>query len=223
MILENANVTVLSQLMGPLPEEGRQYRIYADGVEIFPKNLTIVGDAAWMVGTRPEGWQGVLYRELGGGGNVTIPWARLPDGKVLVGMILENRSNMGNEKVWCAMGGMIDPGETRKEAQAREDMEEGGLDTQDAQLLPGLGVVQDRLFYVARLEAGEGLHCYEKQYHFNQLEDLGDGTWRAKPGLVNHKKESQVLFLPIGEAAVKTADSVMLSAILKLAVKLGKV
>ena len=63
-----------------LPAEGdRKCKIFADGKEIFPGSLTVEHDTwALKVGIRPEGWQGFLFRENGGGGSFTIPWALGP-------------------------------------------------------------------------------------------------------------------------------------------------
>lgn len=220
---QNPNVVMLTQLMSPLPDGERTYSVFADGIEISPKNLFITGQGGevWMLGVRKEGWQGMLYRENGGGGNVTLPWARLDDGNILVGLIEEHRPNMGNGFSLCAMGGALDTGETRAESQEREADEEAGLNTKAAQLLPGPGVVQDRLFYVADVTAGEGIRCFELQFDPSLLEECGGGTWHAKLGVVNHKRESQLVFVPIWQAVQMASDAMALCAIAKLAAKLA--
>ncbi|MEK7514452.1 MAG: NUDIX domain-containing protein [Patescibacteria group bacterium] len=217
-------VQVLEGFMKPFEKgEERKYRIFADGKEIFPETLRIEGhgECAWMLGTRPEGWQGLLYREVGGGGSVTVPWVRMENGDILVGMVHEKRPNMGESPVWCAIGGMITPGETREQARLREGEEESGMKTHDAHFLPGPGVVQDRLFYIANIEKGEGVQCFGKEYSMDILEPAGESVWRPKLGTINHKKESLTHFFHLQDAALMTSDSLMMSAILKLAIKLG--
>lgn len=220
--IDNVLDTLKGLIREPLKGE-RKFRVFLDDQEVFPGVAVIRTESdAWMVGTRPEGWQGLLYREIGGGGNVTIPWARGENGQVLVGMALENRPNLGKAPVWCAIGGFIDPGETRDQAQVREAAEESGLDTSGAKGLPGTGVVADRLYYVADVGKGEGVHIYEHELRMDQLEPAGENVWRPKPGMLHHKKESLTRFFPIGQAALMTGDSYMLAAILRLAVYLGQ-
>ena len=172
--MENIKVVteVLDGLMPyALPAEGkRKCKIFADGKEIFPGSLTVEHDTwALKVGIRPEGWQGFLFRENGGGGSFTIPWACGPKGEILVGMVQENRPNMGGP-VWCIMGGFVDLGENHDQSQKREAAEEGGLDTGGAKKLPGVGIVSNRLFWVADVKGGEGGRVFEKEYFFLQLE-----------------------------------------------------
>ncbi|MDO8590550.1 MAG: NUDIX hydrolase, partial [bacterium] len=89
-------------------------------------------------GLRPEGYDGWAFREAGGGGDVTLPFSFTPDGELLIGLLLESRANMGDQPVWCVIGGFIDAGETHEMAQAREAVEEAGIDARKAQILPGL-------------------------------------------------------------------------------------
>ena len=228
--MENIKVVteVLDGLMPyALPAEGkRKCKIFADGKEIFPGSLTVEHDTwALKVGIRPEGWQGFLFRENGGGGSFTIPWACGPKGEILVGMVQENRPNMGGP-VWCIMGGFVDLGENHDQSQKREAAEEGGLDTGGAKKLPGVGIVSNRLFWVADVKGGEGGRVFEKEYLLNQLEPVEgeEDVWKPKEGIIKYKKKESVIhFFPVAKAITITGDAFMLSGISQLLVKLGKV
>ena len=83
-----------------------------------------------------NGFDGWIWEETGGGGAITLPYFYLGR-QLFVGLIKENRLNMGGEAL-CILGGFIDPGESHKKAQAREAQEEAGLETVKAKELPGL-------------------------------------------------------------------------------------
>lgn len=91
-------------------------------------------------GLRPEGYDSWVFRENAGGGALTLPYTITDGGKLYIALVKENRPNMGKEPVWCAIGGFVDVGETHDQAQAREAHEESGLNTNRAQLLPGVNI-----------------------------------------------------------------------------------
>jgi len=173
-------------------------------------------------GLRPEGYDGWVFREAGGGGAVTIPYAFSPDRELLIGLLCENRANMGDEPVWCVMGGFVNPGgETHKEAQIRESSEESGIDVVRANGLPGVHTNSNRAFYVADVKAGEGVQGYGLELPFDWLEkEEGNETWKFKDvaQLVDFKKTINVRFFPWRKAVEMTADALARSAIAQLLV-----
>lgn len=79
-------------------------------------------------GLHPQGYDGIMIREFGGGGSVTIPYMIHPEtGGVYIGVVKEYRPLMGGE-VWNVPRGFIDYGETHRQAAEREDIEEMGYE-----------------------------------------------------------------------------------------------
>ena len=179
----------------------KHWTVTVDGKIVTPRHIEISsrwGTLAWGAKLetgrekRCEGWS---FAEAGGGGAVTIPYV-LHNGTTLVGMILEDRPNLGSKAAWCAIGGFIDPGESHREAQAREAAEEAGVDTEKARELAGLPATQDRLYYVSDIEKGEGLHTYALEMSMDALEADGD-HWRLKEGAgAGFKAPALVGFFP---------------------------
>ena len=173
-------------------------------------------------GQRPEGYPSWVFREVHGGGAVTLVSAITDDGELLIGLVQEKRANMtGGELqlVLCIVGGFVDPDEDHDQAQAREGSEEVGLDTVKAQALPGLPINPNRAFFVADINKGEGVVPYALQLPMEMLEfDAQAGHWEIKEkGLLpSVKKEADLVFLPWYEAVTKTADAFALAAIARL-------
>lgn len=77
-------------------------------------------------GMRPEGYDGVVISERGGGGSVSIPWMKDPDtGCIYIGLVQEKRSTLGS-KTWNVPRGFLDLGEGHDQAATRELSEETG-------------------------------------------------------------------------------------------------
>jgi ADP-ribose pyrophosphatase YjhB (NUDIX family) len=171
-------------------------------------------------GLRPEGYDAWSFREAGGGGAVTLPYAVSPNGELLVGLLKENRANMGGH-VFCIMGGFVNPSESHADAQKREGTEESGLDTAHAEPLPGLGINSNRLFFVADA-ATEGVKAYSLHIPFTWLQ-TANNCFKLKPDntCLDPKKSENLCFFPWAEAAYMTADAFAHAAILKLLIKLS--
>ena len=174
-------------------------------------------------GVRPEGYDSWVFKEQGGGGAVTVLYTYTPDGELYIGMILEDRPNMGDEQVWCVIGGFIKPSETHQDAQLRESVEEAGINVK-AEQLPGLPMVSNRLFFVADVRCGEGVHAYALNVPFDQLK-LIDEQMGAKGGfrfaeenikLGDFKKANQVTFFNWRDAIKITPDALGRAAIAQL-------
>ena len=99
--------------MKPVPADAKRgWTITADGVIIRPRKLTLESRfGVWTYGVRPEGYDSIVIGEAAGGGAATLPYSYAPDGRLLVGLVMENRPNMGDEPTPCLMGGFVKLGE----------------------------------------------------------------------------------------------------------------
>lgn len=207
--------------MGKMEEKGRGWRVFIDGKECKVGIIEISSKFGMLTyGLRPEGYDSWVFREQGGGGAVTVPYARTPEGELLVGLLLEKRANMGDQPVWCAIGGFINPGETHETAQKRETAEEGGLDAAKAEELAGMATNANRAFFVADASAGEGVRAYGLSLPFSWLELDGE-SYKLKDAalLSSFRKASDVRLFPWREAIYKSPDAFARSAIAQLLAK----
>jgi 8-oxo-dGTP pyrophosphatase MutT (NUDIX family) len=76
-------------------------------------------------GNTRAGYDSIQFTEAGG--PVTVPYMQTPDGKLWIGVVQEERDNMGGP-VWNVPRGMLDKHESMDEAAAREMKEETGHD-----------------------------------------------------------------------------------------------
>lgn len=207
--------------MGQIPEDkGRGWTVLVDDEERKVGSIEIKSKFGTLTyGLRPEGYDGWAFREQGGGGVVTVPYSRTPDGELLVGLLLEKRANMGDQPVWCAIGGFVDPGETHGQAQAREASEESRLDTTKAEELAGMSTNANRAFFIADANAGEGVRAYGLSLPFDWLEADSEG-YRLKDAalLASFKKACDVRLFLWRDAIGRSPDALARSAIAQLLV-----
>jgi 8-oxo-dGTP pyrophosphatase MutT (NUDIX family) len=165
-------------------------------------------------GARPyPAW---VFREAGGGGAVTLPFVRNPQGEILVGLLLEDRPNMGGLR-WCAVGGFIDPNETHMETGLRETMEETGMAVPPIFELDGMAMNPNRQFFDADPEKGEGVRTFGMELPADWMVPNGDGSFRIKEGIqVGVKNPERLAFFPVRDAIRKTGDALALGALAKL-------
>jgi ADP-ribose pyrophosphatase YjhB (NUDIX family) len=173
----------------------------------------------WTYGLCPEGHDGWIFEESGGGGVFTILYSITPDGKVLVGLIEESRANMGG-KAYCCIGGFTEFGQKPNAGEAdRELEEETGLKL-NASPLPGFWNC-NRAFW--RTLPGSGSKYYYVQIPFDWLKpasyqlltDEDGGFIFKEPDQINHAMADKVRFwlwtdCLLGEAGVgipKTQDN----------------
>ena len=175
-------------------------------------------------GLHPGGYATYWLREPGGGGPVVVPYSFTDQGRLLVGLIEENRPNMADHPVWCVVGGFLDPGESHEEAAERELQEETGL---VADRLEFLGTfVDNRAFRVADVDEGEGIKAFALHFSFLALQEEENGVYRVDqekiPNLpFNEKvkgKLEKLAFYPWREAA-DVFDGIALAAMYKLIAK----
>ena len=206
-------------MMGQIPKDkGRGWTVLLDGEEVQVGKIDISSKFGTLTyGLRPEGYDSWVFREQGGGGAVTVPYAHTPDGHLLIGLLLEKRANMGDKPVWCTIGGFVDLGESHDTAQAREAAEESGLDATKAEELAGFNTNANRAFFVADASAGEGVHAYGLRLPFDWLE-MDDECFKLKNAaqLSNFKKASDVRFFSWRDAIGRSPDALARSAIAQL-------
>ena len=125
-------------------------------------------------GLRPEGYDGFVIRELGGGGAVTIPYMVDKTGDIFIGVVEENRPLLGG-KVKNVPRGFMDKGETHKEAAIREMSEETGLralGSRFIQLTEGLN--PNSTFFDTSGSAAEGVSIFALHVMVDELEPTHD-------------------------------------------------
>lgn len=203
----------------PIPEgfRWRSWVVRIDGQEYWADLVEIKSRYGTLTyGVRPEGYDGWAFAQEGGGGSVTIPYTRTPGGTLLVGLIFEDRPNLGG-KQWCAIGGFKDPGETHADAGLREFFEEVGVDPNEfaPRPLAGMPAVPDRLFWQADPDEGEGNHFYAVRIPFELLQQYTDGNYGFSENVplearktIIAKGEGCVRFMPVNTAIQKTPDCI---------------
>jgi ADP-ribose pyrophosphatase YjhB (NUDIX family) len=157
------------------------------------------------------------------GGSVVVPYSTAPKNQVLVGLVYENRDNMGGW-VWCGPGGFSDNNETHKQTAAREFREETGMmQASGLKDLPGLPVNSNRALFVASPELGQGVHNYTLRVPFDFLLPEDGNVFKLKDEklLGDFKKANLLRFMPIDTAILRSGDALALSALAQLAVYLG--
>ena len=200
----------------------KDWKVYLNG-RLAPVECTMVRIASVygeiIYGLRPEGYDGIVIKEGGSGGVSSIPYCVDDDGNLLVGLILENRSNLSDGPVWNVMGGMIDAGEQPAQAQAREAFEEAGIDMREARLLGAAPSVMDRLFSLAEPErtAGRPVYALQVGSHFLHWEQSFHGRVPYRELNRNQKKnpnaEAKLGFFKWQSAIKLTPDQVTRAAI----------
>lgn len=204
--------------------EKHSWIVLIDGVEQKVGKIEIISKFGEVIyGMRPEGYDSWCFHEQGGGGTVTIPYSLTPRGELLVGLISEKRPNMGENPVWCAIGGFIEPKETHENANIREANEETGLDAKKAKELPGPFINPNRAFFITDsfnedLSKREGTHFYGLEVPYDKLD--GDYKLSDPNFFTDFKKAGNIRFFNWGDAIKCTSDALALSGIAKLFLKI---
>lgn len=181
-----------------------------------------------VYGDRPEGFDGPVIIEPGGGGSVIIPHYTA-DGHLYVGMLEEKRLTMTDgqpEDVLNVPRGFLDPGIDHFEAARREFLEEKGIPPLSARLieLPGEPVNPNSAFFKTGI--GRGVRIFElelKHWEILPSSESDDPLQRRfKPdpevviGLSNIGQKAARTELFHWKEAVKTGDMFTLGAVARI-------
>lgn len=183
----------------------KTWTVEIDGKEKLVEKITITSKfGEFTYGLRPEKYDGLAFHEQNGGGVIFLPYYFDSNRILHVGLIFESRPNMGEKPQLCAIGGFREPGESPEKSQARETLEETGLDSQAAVLLPGLPLNPNRTLFIADPERGEGINVFALEISENNLPSKESDSFH------------RIHFFPWHKAISLSPDAIALAAIARL-------
>lgn len=181
------NSEELIRALTPQEQKKRGWKVFVNGeeqtgaaiVELHNEKLGII----LRYGMRPEGYDGIVISQPGGGGSVIIPWVNV-NGMPYVGVLLQERVLQGGP-VLNLPRGMIDPGETHLEAAGRElqeELDEAGV---DARMLTEIRELEAEpgnpdSAYHDTSKPGDGIHFFEVEVNPRLLESDGTDGYKFK-------------------------------------------
>jgi 8-oxo-dGTP pyrophosphatase MutT (NUDIX family) len=172
-------------------------------------------------GMRPEGYDSWVFKSIGGA--VTIPFVLFQGGELFVGLIEEYRANLGGTTL-CAIGGMLEIGESFEEAGTREASEEAGI-TKGQRVPLGKPTVTDRLFWVFDPDTGAGGNqAYALDMSSAKLEPClyqSSAALQYQLETMKGTESRRIIFLPWRDAVHATPDGIALAAIARLLALVG--
>lgn len=204
-------------------DDSRGWEVQIDGQPVDASSLVITNSNLGVnvsYGMRPEGYDGVVIRERGGGGSVTVPYTRVDD-ELYVGMVLEERKTIGSY-VWNVPRGFLDAGERHEDAAVRELQEETGAQakTYGSIILLASGINANSAFFDTNSQPNEpnaGVRFYALEVDGSALEPTNNGyKFRENIPPVDPSRTAERIvtarFKPLHEA-MNTNDMFSLAAI----------
>lgn len=183
---------LIRDLLKALPEGANPgWVLFVNGVEVPAREVSLVNPKFGEVrfGAAPMGGYGTWgFEEVGGGGSVLVPYVRMPDGNLYIGLVQQPRPFMSDTPVLNGPRGFLNLGETHFESAAREGLEEIGLDesTRVRPLLGAPGNPNSTFFITVGQNpdgSAKGIRFYGVQFTPSEVELDGD-VCRFKTGVV---------------------------------------
>lgn len=168
-------------------QEKRGWKVYLNGEEVLKVNSVKIVNPKFgelNYGLTPGGYDAWSFREVAGGGVVTIPFSII-DGDIYVGLVEQMRHNQGG-KIWNVARGFLNPGETNFQALIREYEEEVRYAGPDKRIKPleGENMNPNSAFFETP-EKTDGVKFFSLEVLPSQLElDIELGAYRFKAGLL---------------------------------------
>lgn len=199
----------------------RGWKVEVNGilVQIVSRIRIYSGFGELNYGMSSVGYDGWSWKEPGGGGSVTIPYAKI-NGGLHLGVVKQMRHNQGGE-VLNVPRGFLDPKETHFQAAERELAEETGIAPVAASLvaLPGDPMNPNSTFFET-VEPCEGVKFFVCKVSQDALKRESDGVWVFKHGIVKPVSKAaegivKCMFIYWKEAA-KLSDMFTVAAVARL-------
>jgi ADP-ribose pyrophosphatase YjhB (NUDIX family) len=173
-------------LIREIPEGSpRGWKVELDGAEVRPNLISLTHPAIGRLsyGWTRSGYDGWSFHESGGGGVVSVPYAKI-EGRLFVGLLLQNRHNQGGQ-VWNLPRGFLNPGESHFKALAQELAEELGYIAPDKRLKKLGRPLNPNSAFFETADEGEGVKFFAVEVVDDQLErENGSSRYRFRSGLM---------------------------------------
>ena len=212
-------------VVGVVPEGTvPQWAVTVDGKDPLVYGQVVIENERFgrlTVGQDPRGWGGWFFEQAGGGGAVSAMFAVIGADPVM-GLVPENRPNMGGE-VLCIAGGFKNAGESAVNAEARERLQEAGLPGEAVQI-EALGINCNRAFWITTPATGDRVSALELPAAVLSAADDSDAdvsSWRISDDCLpgddsDAKKAGAVRFFRLCDLASVTQDALALSGAMHL-------
>lgn len=183
--------SLLQPIPSPTPDGYNQrWTVFVDGDQIDPAHITFYNESQGLQldwGTHPDNrWSQFVYREVHGGGVVSVPYAVDPaDGKVYIGTVdirRPFRDPVAGHTVTELPRGMRDRNETAAQAAMRETQEETGHSAQVAEYfeLEGEGANPNSTFFLTynqEEQQADGIRFMSTKLPFGALKASDGGNY----------------------------------------------
>lgn len=209
-------------MINPIPKDmKRSWTVILNGEVIDDVESLVIEHPNFgsvRYGLRPEGYDGWLAYQPGGGGSVAMPYL-IKDRRLYVGVVEEKREPAGGI-VLNVPRGYIDPGETHLQAAVRETSEETGFNAASRMVAISAGTNIDNSIFVAK--DGDGVHYFAFEVFEEEVEYNGSynvptfkfkGDLQPKTGI--GEKIHKCIFFPY-DWCVNLNDQFTLTGLSKL-------